>query len=99
MGSSATSREPCPRTHRRPDPTEQKTVISQLTSTLVGEGTPFHYVVQLSTALLLVLAANTAFADFPRLSSILARDRYLPRQFQYRGDRLAFSTGILVLTA
>ena len=52
---------------------------------------------QVSTALLLVLAANTAFADFPRLASILARDRFLPRQFQFRGDRLAFSVGIVVL--
>jgi len=80
-----------------PDPTEQETVISQLTRTLVGAGTPFHYLMQLSTALLLVLAANTAFADFPRLSSIVARDRFLPRQFQFRGDRLAFSVGIVVL--
>ena len=81
-----------------PDPSEQTTVLSQLAATLVGEHTPYHYLVQLSTALLLVLAANTAFADFPRLSSILARDGYWPRQFQYRGDRLAFSTGIVVLT-
>ncbi len=81
-----------------PDPSEQETVISQLTRVLVGEGTPYHYLVQISTALLLVLAANTAFADFPRLASILARDRYLPRQFVYRGDRLAFSVGIVVLT-
>ena len=81
-----------------PDPTEQQTVVSQMTALLVGEGTPFHYVVQLSTALLLVLAANTAFADFPRLSSILARDGFMPRQFAYRGDRLAFSIGIIVLS-
>ena len=80
-----------------PDPTEQETVISQVTRTLVGAGTPFHYLVQISTALLLVLAANTAFADFPRLASILGKDRYLPRQFQFRGDRLAFSIGIMVL--
>ena len=80
-----------------PDPTEQETVISQLTRTLVGAGTPFHYLIQLSTALLLVLAANTAFADFPRLASILGKDRFLPRQFQFRGDRLAFSFGIMVL--
>lgn len=77
-----------------PDPTEQQTVVSQLAATLVGNGHPYHYVVQLSTALLLVLAANTAFADFPRLASILARDRYLPRQLQFRGDRLAFDVGI-----
>jgi amino acid transporter len=81
-----------------PDPTEQTTVVSQLTALLVGEGTPYHYFVQLSTALLLVLAANTAFADFPRLSSILARDGFLPRQFSYRGDRLAFTIGIVVLS-
>ena len=81
-----------------PDPTEQQTVVSQMTALLVGEGTPFHYLVQLSTSLLLVLAANTAFADFPRLSSILARDGFMPRQFAYRGDRLAFSIGIIVLS-
>jgi amino acid transporter len=80
-----------------PDPTEQETVISQLTRTFVGAGTPYHYLVQVSTAVLLVLAANTAFADFPRLSSILARDGFLPRVFQFRGDRLAFSYGIVVL--
>ena len=80
-----------------PDPTEQETVISQVTRAIVGADTPFHYLMQISTALLLVLAANTAFADFPRLASILARDRFLPRQFQFRGDRLAFSVGIVVL--
>jgi len=80
-----------------PDPTEQQTVISQMTGLLVGEGTPYHYLVQISTALLLVLAANTAFADFPRLASILARDRYVPRVFQFRGDRLAFTGGIVLL--
>ncbi|MEX0709625.1 MAG: APC family permease, partial [Chloroflexota bacterium] len=80
-----------------PDPSEQETVISQVTRTLVGAGTPFHYLMQLSTAFLLVLAANTAFAGFPRLASILGKDRFLPRQFQYRGDRLAHSFGIMVL--
>ena len=80
-----------------PDPTETETVVSQLTRLLVGEGTPYHYLVQISTALLLVLAANTAFADFPRLSSILARDGFMPRQFAYRGERLAFGMGIVVL--
>ena len=80
-----------------PDPTEEQTVISQLGGLLVGSGTPFHYLIQVSTAVLLVLAANTAFADFPRLSSILARDGFLPRAFQFRGDRLAFSGGIVVL--
>jgi amino acid transporter len=80
-----------------PDPTEQETVVSQLTRTFVGAGTPFHYLVQISTAVLLVLAANTSFADFPRLSSILARDGFLPRVFQFRGERLAFNAGIVVL--
>jgi amino acid transporter len=80
-----------------PDPSEQETVISQITRTLVGAGTPYHYLIQVSTSLLLVLAANTAFADFPRLASILGKDRFMPRQFQFRGDRLAFSVGIMVL--
>jgi cobalamin biosynthesis protein CobD/CbiB len=53
--------------------------------------------VQIATALILVLAANTSFADFPRLGSLLARDRYLPRQFATRGDRLVFSNGIVIL--
>ena len=81
-----------------PDPTEAETVVSQLTRTFVGADTPYHYLVQVSTAVLLVLAANTSFADFPRLSRILARDGFLPRAFQFRGDRLAFNTGIAVLT-
>ena len=50
-----------------------------------------------ATMLILVLAANTAFADFPRLSWFLARDHYMPHQFSFRGDRLAFSTGISTL--
>ena len=80
-----------------PDPSEQETIVSQITRSFVGAGTPFHYFVQLSTALILVLAANTSFADFPRLSSILARDGFLPRVFQFRGERLAFNAGIVVL--
>ena len=80
-----------------PDPTEQQTVVSQITSAFVGAGSPFHYLVQVSTAVLLILAANTSFADFPRLSSILAKDGFLPRTFQFRGDRLAFNSGIVVL--
>ncbi|TAK36605.1 MAG: APC family permease [Chloroflexota bacterium] len=82
-----------------PDPEETETVVSQLTRTLVGGGTPFYFLIQFSTAVLLVLAANTAFNGFPRLASILARDRYLPRQFQFRGDRLAFTAGIVLLAA
>lgn len=80
-------------------PSEHETVISQLArSVFEGRGIPY-YLVQAATMLILVLAANTAYADFPRLASILARDRYLPRQFMNQGDRLAFSNGILGLSA
>ena len=81
-----------------PDPTEQQTVLSVLARHLTGDGW-FLVLVQVATALLLTLAANTAFADFPRLSSFLARDGFMPRQFAYRGDRLAFTTGIVALAA
>src|SRR5207244_1814704 len=60
--------------------------------------TVLYYAVQAGTMLILVLAANTAYADFPRLASILARDRYMPRQFMNQGDRLAFSNGIVGLS-
>jgi amino acid transporter len=79
-----------------PDPSEKATVLAQMARTLTGEGA-YLYLVQISTALLLVLAANTSFADFPRLASFMARDGYLPRQFAFRGERLAFTTGILAL--
>ena len=79
-----------------PDPSEQATVLSVLTRLLVGQGWYF-YLVQFATMVILILAANTSFADFPRLASILARDRFLPHQFAFRGDRLAFNTGILAL--
>ena len=79
-----------------PDPSEKETVLAQMARTLTGEGA-YLYLVQISTALLLVLAANTSFADFPRLASFMARDGYLPRQFAFRGERLAFTTGILAL--
>ena len=59
--------------------------------------TPAYYYIQFATMAILVLAANTAYSDFPRLSYFLARDRYMPRQFTFRGDRLAFSTGIVTL--
>ena len=81
-----------------PDASAQETVLSQLTRLISGDG-PFLYLVQISTALILVLAANTSFADFPRLSSFLARDGYVPRQFAFRGERLAFTTGIVALAA
>jgi len=77
-----------------PSPTE--TVLSQLGRHIFG-GSFLYYALQYATFALLVLAANTAFADFPRLSSILAHDGYMPRQFAARGDRLAFSNGIIAL--
>ena len=58
----------------------------------------FYYLLQAGTTFILVLAANTAYADFPRLASIVSRDKYLPRQFMNQGDRLAFSNGIIVLS-
>jgi amino acid transporter len=77
-------------------PTANETVLSQLGHHIFGGGI-LYFTLQYATFALLVLAANTAFADFPRLSSILAGDRYMPRQFAARGDRLAFSNGIVVL--
>jgi amino acid transporter len=79
-------------------PKASETVISQFARIMfTGPLGWFYYVVQAATAAILVLAANTAFADFPRLSSLLARDRFLPRQFANRGDRLVFSNGIVIL--
>jgi hypothetical protein len=80
-----------------PYPTHAETVNSQMARVLFGES-PFYWIIQLSTCAILILAANTAFADFPRLSSIIAKDGYLPRQFANLGDRLVFSNGILFLT-
>ncbi len=79
-------------------PTSTESGVSQMGRAILGAGTPWYYAVQIATTLILVLAANTAYADFPRLSSIVARDRYLPRQFMNQGDRLAFSNGILILS-
>jgi amino acid transporter len=73
-----------------------ETIISQIALAVFGHNL-FYYIFQIATIGVLVVAANTAFADFPRLSSVLARDNYMPHQFQFRGDRLAFSTGILFL--
>ncbi|MEV4622778.1 APC family permease [Asanoa sp. NPDC049573] len=75
----------------------QKTVTTQLGETVFGNGSILLYVVAGATALILFLAANTAFNGFPVLGSILAQDRYLPRQLHTRGDRLAFSNGIIFL--
>jgi len=79
-------------------PHASETVISQFARIMFSGPTAwFYYVVQITTALILVLAANTSFADFPRLGSLLARDRFLPRQFATRGDKLVFSNGIVML--
>ena len=82
--------------HLKPYPTHEETVLSQMSRVVIGDG-PFYWVLQFATAAILVLAANTAYADFPRLSSFIARDGFLPRQFMNRGDRLVFSNGVVFL--
>ncbi len=82
--------------HLGPYPSESETVISQMGRAVWGGG-PVYVILQFATAAILTLAANTAFADFPRLSSIISRDGYLPRQFANRGDRLVFSNGVVFL--
>ncbi|MBI2842303.1 MAG: APC family permease [Armatimonadetes bacterium] len=79
-----------------PSESEAETVVSQIARSIFGSNW-FYYIIQYATAAILILAANTSFADFPRLSSILARDRFMPRQFANVGDRLAFSNGIIAL--
>ncbi|MDE3091669.1 MAG: APC family permease, partial [Chloroflexota bacterium] len=76
----------------------EETIISQIAVAVFGTSF-FYYIFQIATTGVLVIAANTAFADFPRLSSVLARDNFMPHQFLFRGDRLAFSTGIGALGA
>jgi len=84
-----------------PYSTGEPTVTSQIAKMLFS-GSPltgwFYYLIQIATTLILILAANTSYADFPRLASILARDGWLPKGFSFRGNRLAFSSGIVVLT-
>ena len=77
-------------------PMEHETVLSQIGRAVLGDGLGY-FLVQGATALILLLAANTAFADFPRLTSLIAKDGYMPRQLANLGDRLVFSNGILVL--
>ncbi len=79
-------------------PSETETVVSQIARGVLGGRNALYYAVQGATMLILVLAANTAFADFPRLASIVARDRFMPRQFMNLGDKLAFSNGIVALS-
>ena len=80
----------------RPTLSEDQTILSIMGRAVFGDG-PAYWLLQAATAAILVLSANTAFADFPRLSSIIARDGFLPRQLGSRGDRLVFSNGIVAL--
>jgi hypothetical protein len=75
----------------------QKTVVAQIAAAVFGLKTFGFYYIQAFTAGILILAANTAFQDFPRLASILAKDKYVPRQLANRGDRLVFSNGVFLL--
>lgn len=77
-------------------PHEGETALSIMGAAIFGRGV-FYQFLQWTTFLILVLAANTAFGDFPRLSSIMAKDKFLPGQFSFQGDRLAFTNGIIVL--
>jgi hypothetical protein len=79
-------------------PSETETLISQVGRAVYGDGATY-YVFQTATALILLLAANTGYNGAPRLAQILATDGYLPRQFSFRGDRLAYSYGIIILAA
>ncbi len=78
-------------------PSETETVISQISRTIYGEGSPIYLMVLVGTALILLMAANTSYADFPRLAALHAGDGFLPRQLTYRGSRLVFSWGIMGL--
>ncbi|HJT22085.1 MAG TPA: APC family permease [Nitrospira sp.] len=75
---------------------EDETVVSQIARATFGEGL-MYYLIQASTMFILILAANSAFAGFPRLASILARDGYMPHQMSMMGDRLVFSNGVIIL--
>ncbi|MBI1259875.1 MAG: amino acid permease, partial [Chloroflexi bacterium] len=78
-------------------PSDVETVISQLGRTVYGNGSVFYFLMLAGTALILLMAANTSYADFPRLAALHAGDGFLPRQLTYRGGRLVFAWGIVVL--
>ena len=78
-------------------PSEIETIISQLGRTVFGDGSVLWYLLLAGTALILLMAANTSYADFPRLAALHAGDGFLPRQMTYRGSRLVFSWGIMIL--
>ncbi|MEZ5150895.1 APC family permease [Rhodococcus zopfii] len=90
--------DPATQLQGAPEGYHQKTLIAQLAETVFDDFPIGFYLITIVTALILVLAANTAFNGFPVLASVLAQDRYLPRQLHTRGDRLAFSNGILFLS-
>jgi amino acid transporter len=79
-------------------PQSDRTVLSQVSATVFGGGSIGFYLFQVFTALILVLAANTAYNAFPRLAALLAADDFMPRQFAFRGDRLAYTSGIVLLS-
>jgi amino acid transporter len=79
------------------DSSDYQTVVSQIARSVFGGTNAAYYYIQFATTGILILAANTAYSDFPRLSYFVARDGYMPRQFTFRGDRLAYSTGIVSL--
>jgi len=81
------------------DEPTKKTVISQVAAVIYGDGSIGFYLFQAFTALILFLAANTSYNAFPRLAAILAQDGYMPRQFSFKGDRLAYTLGIIILSA
>jgi amino acid transporter len=85
--------------HANAQPSGNPSVISQIAAAVYGQNQVLFYLYQAATASILILAANTAFNGFPVLSSILAQNRYLPRQLHNRGDKLVFSNGIIVLGA
>jgi hypothetical protein len=80
-------------------PVEGRTVVSEVAGTVYGAGSVGFYLFQTFTALILVLAANTSYNAFPRLAAILAEDDFMPRQFAFRGDRLAYTLGIVILSS
>jgi hypothetical protein len=82
----------------RPTLSENETILSQMGHAVFGGSGPLYIVLQASTAAILTLSANTAYADFPRLSAIIAQDGFMPRQLANRGDRLVLSNGVLVLS-
>ncbi len=80
-------------------PSETETVISQLARTIYGGRNIIYLMMISATTVILIMAANTAYADFPRLGALVAKDSYLPRQFTFRGSRLVYSNGIITLAA